>query len=82
MNLNNHRKRSHSHTIALDQIISQIMEQGNSSRPVPATDDVMQQLHREVLEEKCESMSKSPLFAKILIVRTSSSATGARLRRV
>ncbi|KAI9462932.1 hypothetical protein F5148DRAFT_982612 [Russula earlei] len=36
---------------ALDQIISQIMEQGNSSRPVPATEDVIQQLHREVLEE-------------------------------
>ncbi|KAI0003730.1 hypothetical protein BJV74DRAFT_811342 [Russula compacta] len=36
---------------ALDQIITQIMEQGNSSRPVPATEDVMQQLHREVLEE-------------------------------
>jgi len=36
---------------ALDQIITQIMEQGNASRPVPATEDVMQQLHREVLEE-------------------------------
>jgi hypothetical protein len=30
------------------------MEQGNTSRPVPATEDVMEQLHREVLEEKCE----------------------------
>lgn len=36
---------------ALDQIISQIMEQGNSSRPVPATEEAMQELHREVLEE-------------------------------
>lgn len=36
---------------ALDQIITQIMEQGNSSRPVPATEDVMERLHREVLEE-------------------------------
>lgn len=30
------------------------MEQGNSSRPVPATDDVMTELQREVLEEGCE----------------------------
>lgn len=30
------------------------MEQGSTSRPVPATEDVMQQLQREVLEEKCE----------------------------
>jgi E3 ubiquitin-protein ligase RNF115/126 len=36
---------------ALDHIITQIMEQGSSSRPVPATEDVMEQLHREVLEE-------------------------------
>jgi len=36
---------------ALDHIITQIMEQGSSSRPVPATEDVMQQLNREVLEE-------------------------------
>jgi len=36
---------------ALDQIITQIMEQGNSSRPVPATEDVMEKLQREVLEE-------------------------------
>src|SRR5712672_3574096 len=35
------------------------MEQGNTSRPVPATEDVMQQLHREVLEEDCESMPNS-----------------------
>ncbi|KAI0001563.1 hypothetical protein BJV77DRAFT_968646 [Russula vinacea] len=43
---------------ALDHIITQIMEQGSSSRPVPATEDVMQQLHREVLEEK------SPLLGR------------------
>jgi len=36
---------------ALDHIITQIMEQGSSSRPVPATEDAMEQLHREVLEE-------------------------------
>jgi len=36
---------------ALDHIITQIMEQGSTSRPVPATEDVMEQLHREVLEE-------------------------------
>ena len=35
------------------------MEQGSNSRPVPATEDVMQQLHREVLEEKCELVLSS-----------------------
>jgi len=43
---------------ALDHIISQIMEQGSSSRPVPATEDAMEQLQREVLEEE------SPLLGR------------------
>ncbi len=33
------------------------MEQGSTSRPVPATENVMEQLHREVLEEGCESVA-------------------------
>ncbi|TFY59349.1 hypothetical protein EVJ58_g5832 [Rhodofomes roseus] len=36
---------------ALDQIISQIMENSNAGRPVPATEQVMEKLPREVLEE-------------------------------
>ncbi len=55
------------------------MEQGNSSRPVPATEDVMEQLHREVLEEGCELVSRS-LFADVLNLNSSSSATGSRMR--
>lgn len=43
------------------------MEQGNSSRPVPATDEAMQQLDREVLEEGCGSIS-SVLFGYVLSV--------------
>ena len=41
------------------------MEQGNSSRPVPATEEVMQQLNREVLEEACGSIS-GVLFGYVL----------------
>ncbi|KAK7058501.1 hypothetical protein VNI00_002135 [Paramarasmius palmivorus] len=35
---------------ALDQIITQLMEQSNASRPVPATEDIISNLPREVLE--------------------------------
>jgi len=49
---------------ALDQIITQIMEQGNSSRPVPATDEVMEQLHREVLEEKSPLLERDCAVCK------------------
>ncbi|PFH52247.1 hypothetical protein AMATHDRAFT_2253 [Amanita thiersii Skay4041] len=34
---------------ALDQIISQLMENSNASRPVPASDDIIKNLHRDVL---------------------------------
>jgi hypothetical protein len=67
--------------IALDHIISQIMEQGSSSRPVPATEDVMEQLHREVLEEECKSLSRS-LLLDFLSLNTVSSAAGTGLRSV
>lgn len=40
---------------ALDEIISQIMENSNSSHPVPATEEVMEKLDRSVLEEGCTS---------------------------
>lgn len=39
--------------LALDEIISQIMENSNSSHPVPATEEVMEKLDRTVLEEGC-----------------------------
>ncbi|KAJ7459166.1 hypothetical protein B0H11DRAFT_2060603 [Mycena galericulata] len=35
---------------ALDQIITQLMENSNSSRPVPATEEIIDKLPREVLE--------------------------------
>lgn len=38
---------------ALDRIITQIMENSNSGRPVPATDEIIENLPREVLEEGC-----------------------------
>ena len=40
--------------LALDQIITQLMEQSNASRPVPATEDIISNLPREVLEADCE----------------------------
>lgn len=40
---------------ALDQIISQIMENSNAHQPVPATEEVVEKLPREVLEEGCMS---------------------------
>ena len=39
--------------LALDQIISQMMENSNASRPVPVSEEVMQKLPREVLEAGC-----------------------------
>jgi E3 ubiquitin-protein ligase RNF115/126 len=62
--------------VALDQIITQIMEQGNSSRPVPATEDVVQKLQREVLEEGCESTSR---YLSVNVLNIFSCVVGARL---
>lgn len=39
---------------ALDQIITQLMENSNAHRPVPATEEIMAKLPREILMEKCE----------------------------
>jgi hypothetical protein len=40
---------------ALDRIITQLMENSNASRPVAATEDIMEKLPREVLEVGCKS---------------------------
>ena len=42
---------------ALDQIMTQIMENSNSHRPVPATEEIIQKLPRHVLEETSTSIS-------------------------
>jgi E3 ubiquitin-protein ligase RNF115/126 len=39
---------------ALDQIISQIMENSNAHRPVPAPEEAIAKLPREVLMEGCK----------------------------
>lgn len=39
---------------ALDQVITQIMEHSNAHRPVPATEEIIQRLPREVLMEGCK----------------------------
>jgi E3 ubiquitin-protein ligase RNF115/126 len=40
--------------LALDQIITQLMENSNAHRPVPATEEIIEKLSKEVLMEKCE----------------------------
>ena len=44
---------------ALDEIVTQLMENNNASRPVPATEEVMKKLDRTVLEEGCECHSRT-----------------------
>lgn len=39
---------------ALDEIITNLMENSNASRPVPATDEIIDKLPREVLETECK----------------------------
>jgi len=51
---------------ALDQIMTQIMENSNSHRPVPATEEIMQKLPRQVLEEASASMSITSSPAHLL----------------
>jgi hypothetical protein len=41
---------------ALDEIITSLMENGNSTRPAAASQDVIEQLPREVLEVGCMLM--------------------------
>lgn len=53
---------------ALDQIISQIMENSNSGHPVPATEEVMERLPREVLEEGCACPGSRSLFVTYMRV--------------
>jgi len=41
---------------ALDQVITQIMEQSNANRPVPATEEIVEKLPREVLMEGSKTL--------------------------
>jgi len=49
---------------ALDQIITQLMETSNSSRPVPATDEIVENLPREVLELGSPTLDKDCAVCK------------------
>ncbi|KZT72871.1 hypothetical protein DAEQUDRAFT_808844 [Daedalea quercina L-15889] len=49
---------------ALDQIITQIMENSNAGRPVPATEEIMAKLPREVLEEGSPLLEKDCAICK------------------
>jgi hypothetical protein len=41
------------HPVALDQIMTALMENSNANRPAPATDEVINKLNHQVLEEGC-----------------------------
>ncbi|KAF9270716.1 hypothetical protein L218DRAFT_889414 [Marasmius fiardii PR-910] len=49
---------------ALDQIITQLMENSNASRPVPATEEIISNLPREVLKEGCSTLEKDCAVCK------------------
>ncbi|KAK7465465.1 hypothetical protein VKT23_005442 [Stygiomarasmius scandens] len=49
---------------ALDQIITQLMEQSNTSRPVPATEEIMQNLPKDVLIEGSSMLEKDCAVCK------------------
>ncbi|KAK7007043.1 RING-type domain-containing protein [Favolaschia claudopus] len=49
---------------ALDQIITQLMEASNNSRPVPATEEIIENLPREVLEEGSATLEKDCAVCK------------------
>jgi E3 ubiquitin-protein ligase RNF115/126 len=57
---------------ALDQIMTEIMENSNAHRPVPATDEIINNLPRDVLEEGCTSRDHL-IILTTLISWTSSS---------
>ncbi|KAF7347594.1 RING-type domain-containing protein [Mycena venus] len=50
--------------IPLDQIITQLMESSNNSRPVPATEEIMENLPREVLEIGSPTLEKDCAVCK------------------
>ncbi|KAJ7070795.1 hypothetical protein C8F01DRAFT_1107886 [Mycena amicta] len=43
---------------ALDEIITQLMENSNANRPVPATEEILEKLPREVLEQGSKTLEK------------------------
>lgn len=49
---------------ALDQIITQMMENSNANRPVAATDEIMENLPREVLLENSPTLEKECAVCK------------------
>jgi len=49
---------------ALDHIITQLMENSNSGRPVPATDEIITNLPREVLERRSPLLQKDCAVCK------------------
>ncbi|KAJ3778868.1 hypothetical protein FB446DRAFT_712395 [Lentinula raphanica] len=49
---------------ALDQIITNLMENSNASRPVPATEEIMDKLPREVLEVGSKTLEKDCAVCK------------------
>ena len=53
--------------LALDQLMTQLMEGANSTRPVPATEEIMERLPREVLEEGSEFLIATYMLFFVLM---------------
>jgi hypothetical protein len=67
----NHFTKPDDNWVALDQVITQIME-SSASRPIPATEDIINNLPRELLMEQCLSFSTvSPTRCSLLCVASS-----------
>jgi len=49
---------------ALDQIITQLMENSNANRPVPATEEIIDNLKRDVLLEESDTLEKDCAICK------------------
>lgn len=52
--------------LALDQIITQIMENSNANRPVPASEEIVNNLPREVLTEMCKQVIYGLLICMLI----------------
>lgn len=53
LGLNIRRSPTYSRMVALDEIITGLMENSNSTRPVAAPEEIIENLPREVLEKGC-----------------------------
>lgn len=62
---------------ALDEVLTQLMDNSNSTRPMAAPEEVIEQLPREVLEVGCASFSHDSSYpARAYLVSSGNSGKG------